>query len=132
MISDFGSEYIPKRQTVYSAGYDFYCPVETEIRPLEVIDIDTGIHLEDGDLSVTQSIELSARSSFRKRYGMQVVGLIDNDYRGSIHALIISLSAFTIHKGERFMQGVVREDGRIANEIPPTAERNGGLGSTGH
>jgi len=131
MISDYGDAYIPKRQTVHSAGYDFYCPKETEIRPLEVIDIDTGIHLEDGDISSEQSIELSARSSFRAKYGMQVVGLIDSDYRGSIHALIISLKPFTIKEGERFMQGVVRYDGRIRNEILPEDARIGGIGSTG-
>lgn len=130
MYSDYGKDYIPRRMTEHSAGYDFFSPIDRHIEPLTVEDIDTGVHLEDGDIGLHQSMELSARSSFRKKYGMQIVGLIDSDYRGSIHALIISLKPVDISKGERFMQGVVRNDGRIANEIPPTVKRTGGTGST--
>ena len=130
MISDFGKEFIPFRQTRYSAGYDFYCPCDIDMHPFNVYNIDTGIHLEDGDLKNYECMELSARSSMRAKYGMQIVGLIDSDYRDSIHALVIVLADCHLNKGERFMQGKIGPFGIIPNEIAPTKERNGGIGST--
>ena len=116
---------------MHSAGYDFKCPVDITMHPGTVYDIDTGVHLEDRDLKTDECMELSARSSMRRKYGMQIVGLIDSDYRDSIHALVIVLSDCTLAKGERFMQGRIMSYITMPDEIPPVEERKGGLGSTG-
>lgn len=131
MISDFGDEFIPRRATKHSAGYDFYCPCDVDLHPFSIYRIDTGIHLEDSDLKHDESMELSARSSMRAKYGMTIVGLIDSDYRDSIHALVTVMTDCHLNKGDRFMQGVIRWYGTMPNEITPEDVRSGGLGSTG-
>lgn len=123
---------MPRRATKYSAGYDFKCPIDIQLYPNIVYDIDTGIHLEDGDMKDIHCMVLSARSSMRRRYGMDIVGLIDADYRDSIHALVKVTGECTLKSGDRFMQGVILRYFTLPNEIPPTEERKGGIGSTGN
>ena len=65
-------------------------------------------------------------------------GLIDADYvdnpdnEGHIFVQLINLAPFpfTIHKGEKFAQGVIRQYFIVDDDIPGS-ERIGGFGSTG-
>ena len=54
MISDYGEEFIPRRSTKQSAGYDLIIPHDLDMEPNVWYDVDTGIHLEKGDIKDTQ------------------------------------------------------------------------------
>ena len=61
------------------------------------------------------------------------IGLIDSDYRGEIRAFMKndnSYHSLRINEGEKYMQGVFVPYGIAAND-ETTAERTGGVGSTG-
>ena len=134
MISRFGPEYMPRRKTKHSAGYDFFMTGEpvTFKAGLRYL-VDTGICLEDGDIPDDSFIMLLPRSSMRKKYGMSFygAGVIDSDYRDSIQIILKVDEDMDINPGERIAQGIVMRFGRIAGEIEPVEERKGGFGSTG-
>lgn len=156
MICDEGVER-PVRKTVGSAGYDFYAPHDFELKPGEWTDIDTGVRFDGyenvyvathrtmydsiGPLDVNDEIEVSSwvmllfpRSGLGTKYGVRfatTVGVVDCDYKNNIRAKMTSDVPVTIHKGERFMQGVIVPFGIFCGEVRPTEERKGGHGSTG-
>jgi dUTP pyrophosphatase len=145
MKCKFGDEYIPKRATPGSAGYDFFSPVKREIMPIEVkaVDefqyIDTGVYLEDGDLAEDEVLLILPRSSFGMKYGFYLangVGVIDSDYRDTIKVYFnTEKSILTLNKGDRFLQGIVVKTGTIggkkrAEEDTVRKKRRGGYGST--
>ena len=134
MKSRFGDKYIPRRATPGSAGYDFYTPQTVTIVPGETVMIDSGISLEDGDIGDDEVLCLYPRSSLGIKYGIRlrnVVGIIDSDYRQTIKIPLTSDVKCTIEAGDRVVQGIVVKYGLINNEIEPTEERVGGIGSTG-
>lgn len=137
MISDIGEEYMPCRQTLHSAGYDFYCPVDLTCKKgflrRKVYTIDTGIRLEDKDLSESSVMLLFPRSSIGFKYGfrfMNTTGVIDSDYRDTIKCSFTVDRRMKLKKGDRFMQGVIVSFEKIPDEIQPVKERTGGVGST--
>lgn len=145
MKSDFGDEFLPRKATPGSAGYDFYSTMTIEIFPANVkaVDeyycIDTGIHLEDGDLAADEALLILPRSSYGVKYGFYLAngtGLIDSDYRDSIKVYFnTEKSILSLKKGDRFVQGVVVKVGTIggtkAVPAPLQRKRKGGIGSTG-
>ncbi len=121
----------PRRATKGSAGYDFVAPKDVEIPPHWCVDFDTEViaNVEDGYV-----LQLYIRSSLG-RQGlclMNSVGVIDSDYRLSMRAMIRNNSSepYTIHKGDRYMQGIIVPYYVTADD-DATDERTGGLGSTG-
>ena len=158
MICDEGVER-PVRKTVGSAGYDFHAPHDFELKPGEWTDIDTGVRFDGSEkvkcpisgfkpLSGSQNFGTSTdvcdvkqwvmllfpRSGLGTKYGVRlrnVCGIIDMTYRDNIRACMTSDVPITIHKGERFMQGVIVPFGMFCGEVWPTEERKGGYGSTG-
>ena len=137
MISEHGEEYMPRRQTYHSAGYDFYCPVDMICRRglfrRKTYTIDTGIRLEPKDLKNDSVMLLFPRSSIGFRYGFRfnnTTGVIDSDYRDTIKCSFTVDRKMILKKGDRFMQGVIVSYERMPREIPPEKERNGGVGST--
>lgn len=134
MISDFGADFLPRRKTLHSAGYDMMMPYDLQMEPDKWYDIDTGIHLEHGDIKESQFLMLMPRSGlgFKNKLKLaNTVGIIDADYRQSIKARISVEEPLTLNRGDSFMQAIVLEYGLIANEVPPTEVRKGGFGSTG-
>lgn len=138
---------MPRRATLGSAGYDFYAPHDFKLKPGEWTDVDTGVRF-DGTEKVSCPIMsdefvyevkqwvmlLFPRSGLGTKYGVRfanTVGVIDMSYRGTIRARMTSDAPVTIHKGERFMQGVIVPFGVFGDEMEPTEERKGGHGSTG-
>ena len=156
MKSDFGDEYIPKRATYGSAGYDFYSPEEYELKPGEWVTIDTGIRF-DGTEGVhysymhrpipkegvhTMCVEypnqwfmmIVPRSGLSFKYGLRIintVAIIDSDYRDTIKLKITVEEPYTLKKGERFAQGIITPWYSFNVEIQPERKREGGFGSTG-
>lgn len=129
---------LPRRATAGSAGYDFFAPLDFELRPGETIKIPTGIRVRIDEGWV---LKLYPRSGLGFKYRLQLnntVGIIDSDYynsdnEGHIFIKITNDSnegkVMQIKKGEGFCQGIFVEYG--ITEDDDTAEvRNGGFGST--
>lgn len=129
---------LPKRATAHSAGYDFHLPYDITLEPGQYILIPT---LVKAEMDPWESLELYIRSSLAYKYHVNLVnnvGLIDADYYGNqdndghISAKLYNHGDTTLvmHKGERFMQGVFRTYLTTFSDIPPSAKRTGGTGST--
>ena len=134
MISKFGEDFMPRRATPGSAGYDFYMPYDVTIHPGSTVVIDSGVSLEDGDLATNEVMCLFPRSSLGIQFGLRLkntTGIIDSDYRDTIKIALTTDVKCTIQPGQRVMQGIIFKFGLIPNEIAPTTSRVGGIGSTG-
>jgi len=153
MYSDCGVE-IPKRQTIDSAGYDFYMPYDMTLEPGKWYTIDTGIMLEENEVMETTFymylngewetvtirpaqwvMKLYARSGLGNRNIFRFAngtGIIDQDYVGKhIMAKVAVDEPLILKKGDRYMQGIICPTCYSINEVIPTRERTGGHGSTG-
>ena len=150
---------LPRRSTMWSAGYDFYCPFDLHISAQESITIPTGIKCK----MVPQFfLGILPRSSYGFKYNMTLdntVGIIDCDYynnesnEGHImvkitcglkkKSLLDNILFFTkkrknkiysmeIEKGDRFCQGILLLYGTTVDDCPGKDERTGGIGSTGN
>lgn len=125
---------LPARATAGSAGYDFCIPMHRFVTNESVV-IPTGIRARINDGWV---LMLFPRSGMGMKFGMKLdntVGVIDSDYffadnEGHIMAKVHADKAFELQSGERFMQGVFMPFGVVEND-DATAQRHGGLGSTG-
>lgn len=134
MISKLGDEFMPRRMTKHSAGYDLYAPFEVNIAAGGTLMFDTGIALEDGDIQDNQFLMVLPRSSMGFKYGLRMSNtcpIIDSDYRETIKVSITVDRDCHLHRGERFAQMIVMTYGTIAGEIQPTEVRMSGIGSTG-
>lgn len=130
---------LPVRATVGSAGYDFMCPCDIELKPGESIKVPTGIRCRMDNGWV---LMLYPRSSLGFKYRMQLdntVGIIDGDYFSAsneghiiakIHNDSNSGNVIKIKRGDRFIQGIFMPYGITVNDNVDGV-RNGGFGSTG-
>ena len=121
----------PKRATRGSSAYDFKAPERVVLPPRGFIKFDSKVRVAMPENYVLQ---LYIRSSLGAK-GLTLtnaVGIIDSDYKGSIQAMLMNNSDthVIIEKGERYMQGIFTQYFITEND-DTTAERNGGLGSTG-
>ena len=128
---------LPTRGTQYSAGYDFYSPIDIEIQPHDKVCIwsDVKAYMQEGEVLL-----LYVRSSIGIKKGLRLsngTGVIDSDYYSNPDNdgnIGLSLYNYTnevvkIKKGERICQGVfipflVADNGNTYNS------RTGGIGST--
>lgn len=128
---------LPKRQTKYSAGYDFYNFEDIVIKPKEQVIIKTYIRviMEDDDF-----LSLHIRSSLGTKHGLilaNTTGIIDKDYYGNPdnggHILVSIINngqdEYTLKKNERFVQGVFQKYLIVDNDETEDS-RIGGFGST--
>lgn len=132
---------MPKRQTIGSAGYDFYMPYDLDMEPGKWYTIDTGVSFTGDEQGVNINFStcwvmlLMPRSSLGYKYGFRfanTVGVIDQDYIGhNISAKVMVDQPLFLKKGERFMQGILIPYLTFADEISPQEIRDGGHGSTG-
>lgn len=130
---------IPKRSTVYSAGYDFFSPVSFTLKPGETITIPTGVKVQ---LNNDKFLAIVPRSGLGFKFRCQLdntMGVIDSDYfdnknnEGHIFVRITNDSKngkiMTVEKGKAFCQGIILKyytvDDDNANGV-----REGGMGST--
>ncbi len=126
---------IPKRATKYSAGHDFYCPMEIDIKAENYVLIPTGIRCK---INPDWVLNCYPRSGLGFKFGMNLintVGIIDSDYyysenEGHIMAKISSHKDMMLKEGDRFMQGVFTIYGSTEDDNASDI-RNGGLGSSG-
>ena len=139
---------IPKRATRFSAGYDFYSPMDLVIPPKKREIIPTFIKCK---IDTDCVLVICPRSGFALKNEVMLtntVGIIDADYYNSVSDTITnegnilicisnlsSTNSITLSKGERFCQGLflpyfsaMNDD----NEELMNSVRQGGAGSTGN
>ena len=129
---------IPKRNTIKSMGYDFYLPIDIEIKSNQVVKIPTGIKVSMYD---DEFLAIYVRSSTGFKYNIRMcnqVGLIDADYYNNIdnegHIWLAlqnhSDKDYSFKKGYKLVQGVFQKYLVVENEEEVNGFRKGGLGST--
>lgn len=129
---------LPRRATSGSAGYDFYAPVDIELKPGETAKIPTGVRAKINDGWV---LAIYPRSGLGFKFRLQLnntVGIIDSDYFNSDNEghIFIKITNDTnegktvfVKKGDGFAQGIFTPFG-ITEDDNVTSVRNGGFGST--
>ena len=137
---------IPVRSTNSSAGYDFFSPIgfPNPIPANTPIIIPTGIKCNFSSFAKHDDrghfLALYPRSSLGFKYGMRLintVGIIDDDYynnpnnEGHILVAITAMSDLPLNMGTKFCQGVIQPYYKFHDELKPTNDRTGGIGSTG-
>ncbi|RHM61303.1 dUTP diphosphatase [Coprobacillus sp. AF33-1AC] len=138
ILNIYESISLPKRATKGSAGYDFYTPIDIELKPGETIKIPTGIRVY---IDSSWVLGLYPRSGLGFKYRLQLnntVGIIDSDYYNSDNEghIFVKLTndsnedkTVTVKAGQGIVQGIFFEYG-IVEDDDVTDERNGGFGST--
>lgn len=130
---------LPQRATAGSAGYDFYAPIELNLKKGESLLIPTGIRSKINDGWV---LKIYPRSGLGFKHRVQLdntVGIIDADYYNSSNEghIMIKLSCdarddghtVTVNAGDGFAQGIFLQFG-ITFDDQASGVRNGGFGST--
>ncbi len=129
---------LPKRATMFSAGYDIFAPYDIEIPPKGTVKVPTGIRVILDD---DKFLAIYPRSGLGFKYKMQLynsVGVIDADYsnsdnEGHIWAKFYNDSpdgkTITIKQGEAMCQGIIQQYFTTIDDVADGI-RNGGMGST--
>lgn len=129
---------MPRRATAGSAGYDFFSPLDFELKPGETIKIPTGMRVRIDEGWV---LMVYPRSGLGFKYRLQLnntVGVIDSDYYGALNEghIFIKLTndsnegkVLQIKAGEAFAQGIFVPFG-ITEDDDSHEMRMGGFGST--
>lgn len=141
-FKDFDVSYddlmLPKRNTKYAAGYDFYLPYDLEIKPNEIIKIPTGIKVL---MNEDEFLGLYVRSSLGFKYNIRLcnqVGIIDHDYYNNMDNeghMFVKLKnegneVVKFKKHDRYVQGIFQKFYLVDDEDEIIEERIGGFGST--
>lgn len=124
-------EFLPKRATNGSAGYDFVAPYNVSVPPNGVATIYTDIRAY---MLPDEVLKIYPRSSMAIKRGVTLlndVAIIDSDFKGEIVLSLHnrSMITVTIKKGEKIAQGIFQKYLTCGDE--PSVARNGGIGSTG-
>ena len=138
-ITNYSTHPLPNYATLSSAGMDLraYIKQPIEIKPLERVLVNTGLHIALPDGTEAQ---VRPRSGLALKHGITVLnspGTIDADYRGEIKILLINLSkeSFFIQNGDRIAQLVITSylqvEWKEVGSLPATLRGEGGHGSTG-
>lgn len=85
---------LPEMKSSGAAGLDIYSNTDNLIEPGEVRKISTGIALE---MPTGYWAKIEGRSGLAMKGLTPLGGVIDNDYRGEIHVLLINLGKTAVH-----------------------------------
>lgn len=129
---------LPKRNTEWSAGYDFYNPETAVIKPGEIKYVKTGVKAFMGK---DEMLMLCNRSSNPKKKGLVLangIGIVDSDYynnadnEGEIAFAFMNITdkEVILEPGDKLGQGIFVKFGTVDNDTAE-GERTGGFGSTG-
>lgn len=128
---------IPTYATDGSGAFDFYSAEDRTVFPQFPSAINLGVAME---IPAGHVMLLFPRSSIGKKTWLRMansVGVIDSDYRGTIHALYdnIALERQEIKQGDRIAQGIIMPCPKVefeeVEELSITERGEGGFGSTG-
>lgn len=129
---------LPKRQTMYSAGYDLASAETITIPPKTIAFVKTGLKVRLGKDEV---LLVYARSSLAIKKQLMMsngVGVIDADYynnaqnEGHIMVPLYNLSEHDviIEANERVAQGIFQTYLKVDHDEPIDSIRQGGFGSS--
>lgn len=129
---------LPKRQTKYSAGYDFESLFDFTLKPGETKKIATGIKV---NMNIDEMLMIVIRSSLGFKYNTRMcnqIGIVESDYYNNPdndgHLFIKIQNEGTadlvIKKGDRICQGIFVKFLTVDNEEEIKKERTSGIGST--
>ncbi len=135
---EYDSFELPKRQTKYSAGYDFRMPIDDVIKPGEVKKFPTGVKII---MQQDEMLMLVVRSSIGFKHNVRMtnqIGIFESDFYNNKtnegHAMISLQNEgdkdFVIHKGDRIVQGIFVKFLTVDDEEEITTIREGSIGST--
>ena len=134
----YGEYNLPKRQTKYSAGYDFESVIDFTLKPNESKKIPLGIKV---NMNHDEMLMIVVRSSTGFKHNVRMcnqVGIIESDYYNNPNNeghLFIKLQNegtedFVVKKGDRLCQGIFVKFLTVDNEEEITNVRTNGFGST--
>jgi len=130
----------PECKSKNAAGFDIAAFILNEnkkvtIEPSEQKLIATGLFMEIPD---GYYLQLKSRSGLAKERNLHVTaGVVDSDYRGQIHVLLINHSKEkqVIESGDRIAQGIiipyVQVEFHVVSKLSETMRGDGSFGSTG-
>ena len=129
---------LPKRRSIFSAGYDIEAAADVVVPANSYILIPTGLKAY---MESDEYLGLHIRSGLSIKKGLSLLndeGVIDSDYYNNPgnegHIMIAILNntekEVVIQKGDRIVQGIFKKY-LLADDDNVTDERLGGLGSTG-
>lgn len=135
----YDSLQLPKRSTKYSAGYDFFSPIEFTIKPNDTKIIPLAMKV---DMNSDEMLMIFVRSSMGFKYNVRMcnqVGIIEKDYynnKTNEGHIFIRLQnhgekEYIVKIGDKICQGIFVKFLIVDNEENIETERSGGLGSTG-
>lgn len=128
---------IPTYATDGSGAFDFYSAEDVLVHKTHAEAINLGVAMEVPDGHV---LLLFPRSSTGKNTWLRMansVGVIDSDYRGTIHALYENVvwGNYLVQTGDRIAQGIILPIPKVefeeVEELSTTERGEGGFGSTG-
>lgn len=128
--------FLPKKMTQGSSGYDLITPKDLHYKPFEIKVIPLGFKIE---LPFGYEGQIRPRSSMSKNNWLVPFGTIDSDYRGEIKVTLknISNTPRYISKRDRIAQLVICKVEPIEwikieqSNLSKTDRGSGGFGSTG-
>ena len=85
---------LPEKKSNGAAGFDIFSNDEYTISPGEVVKIKTGVALE---MPTGYWAKIEGRSGLAMKGLTPLGGVIDNDYRGEIHVILINLGKNAVH-----------------------------------
>jgi|SRR5581483_518854 len=127
---------IPSYATDGSNGFDLYSMMDGKLRPGELMMIPLGVEAE---IPKDWCVVFIGKSGLASREGIGILGgLIDSDYRGEWHAILLNnkkQEEFVFHKRQKVVQGVILYSPQAkiveVDSLSETERGKSGFGSTG-
>ena len=130
---------LPTRADKGSAGYDFYSPIDFEIKPGEtkVVPMDIKAYMLEDEvllLWTRSSMGIKNRIVLANQTGVVDSSYYNNeDNDGNICTALTNMGdkIYKVNAGDKIMQGVFIKYLIVDNDKPISQQRNGGIGSSG-
>ena len=131
---------LPTRADVGSAGYDFYSPIDFEIKPGEtkIVPMDIKAYMLPDEVML---LWIRSSMGIKKRIVLSnQTGVVDSSYYsnpdndGNICTALTNMGTeiYQVKAGDKIMQGVFMKYLLIDDDKPLSQKRLGGIGSTGN
>ena len=126
---------VPKYAHIGDAAFDLHSIQEVTIKPMERLQISTGLAMEipEGYVGLIWD-----KSGLSHNFGLKILGgVVDSGYRGEVKVGMINLGKedYTFEKGHKVAQMMIQKCENVeiteAQELADASRGTGGFGSTG-